>query len=152
MLESENFVPGTSSLNLVEGASLRLLCKSKSNDSVNVRWQWQPEDLSDEAEEVTSDPVFNLFQSTAPTGSSVAILNILSVKYSDRAFYICRVDNGIAASEVTILIRVKDKLAALWPFLAIVGEVLILCTVIFIYEKRKSKSGELEDDAPTITR
>lgn len=152
MLESEVFVPGSRSVNLVEGASLRLLCKSKSNDSVNVRWQMQPEDLSDDPEEVTSDPAYNVFQTSPPTGSSAAILNILSVKYSDRAFYICRVDNGVAASDLTILIRVKDKLAALWPFLAIVGEVLILCTVIFIYEKRKGNSGELEEDVPTITR
>lgn len=151
MLESEYFVPGTSSLNLVEGASLRLLCRTKSNDSVNVRWQMQPEDRSDDPEEVTSDPAFNVFQTTSPTGASVAVLNILSVKYSDRAFYICRADNGIAASDQTVLIRVKDKLAALWPFLGIVGEVIILCTVIFFYEKKRSKS-EVDDDAPTITR
>lgn len=145
MLVSEHFVPGTSSLNLVEGASLRLVCKSKLNESVAVRWQMQPEDLSDTPAEVTSDTTVNVFQTSA-SASSEAILNILSVKYSDRAFYICRVDNGVASSDLTILIRVKDKLAALWPFLAIVGEVLILCVVIFIYEKRRPKSGDLDDD------
>lgn len=142
------FVPGTSSLNLVEGASLQLLCKSKSNDSANVRWQMQPEDMSDDPEEVTADPSSNVFQniSTSDSGVSATLLNIKSVVYNDRAFYVCRVDNGIATSDLRILIRVKDKLAALWPFLVIVAEVLILCTVIFVYEKRRSKTDELEDD------
>lgn len=146
-------MPGTTSLNLVEGASLHLLCKSKSNDSANVRWQMQPEDMSDDPEEVTSDPSYNVFQntSTSDSGTSAALLNIRSVVFSDRAFYICRVDNGIAASDLRVLVRVKDKLAALWPFLVIVGEVLVLCTVIFIYEKRRSKSDDLDDDA-AITR
>jgi len=36
-------------------------------------------------------------------------------------------------------VRSVDKLAALWPFLGIVGEVVILCAIIFIYEKRRNK-------------
>lgn len=41
-------------------------------------------------------------------------------------------------------VRVKGKFAALWPFLGICAEVFILCTIIFIYEKRRNKS-ELEE-------
>lgn len=37
-------------------------------------------------------------------------------------------------------LRVKDKLAALWPFLGICAEVFILCTIILIYEKRRNKT------------
>jgi len=36
------------------------------------------------------------------------------------------------------------KYAALWPFLGICAEVLILCLIILIYEKRRNKS-ELEE-------
>lgn len=32
-----------------------------------------------------------------------------------------------------------DKYAALWPFLGICAEVAVLCTIIFIYEKRRQK-------------
>lgn len=39
---------------------------------------------------------------------------------------------------------VSDKYAALWPFLGIVAEVIVLCTVIFIYEKKRNKA-ELEE-------
>lgn len=38
-----------------------------------------------------------------------------------------------------------DKLAALWPFLGIVAEVIVLCVIIFIYEKKRSR--EMEDEA-----
>lgn len=32
-----------------------------------------------------------------------------------------------------------DKYAALWPFLGICAEVIVLCTIIFIFERRRSK-------------
>lgn len=38
------------------------------------------------------------------------------------------------------------KLAALWPFLGICAEVLILCAIILIYEKRRNKEGMDESD------
>ena len=41
-----------------------------------------------------------------------------------------------------MLIRVKDRLAALWPFLGIVGEVTLLIGIIFLYEKKSKKVGD----------
>ena len=155
MLESESFVPGTSSLNLVEGATLHLACKSKSNDSVRVRWWKQVESLADEEEEVLSDSAFNVYQNVTSLsdGNEVAsVLRIVKVSYENRAFYTCRVANAVTTTNLVVLIRVKDKMAALWPFLAIVAEVLVLCTIIFVYEKRRTKAADLDDDAATVTR
>jgi hypothetical protein len=42
---------------------------------------------------------------------------------------------------------ISDKLAALWPFLGIVAEVIVLCVIILVYEKRRSKKLEEEDAA-----
>lgn len=42
--------------------------------------------------------------------------------------------------------NVADKLAALWPFLGICAEVAILCTIIFIYEKRRTKRMQQEEE------
>lgn len=41
---------------------------------------------------------------------------------------------------------ILDKLAALWPFLGIVAEVVVLCTIIFIYEKKRNKDANAEED------
>ena len=84
-------------------------------------------------------------------------LTIDKVQPSDRFFYTCMAKNAVYTFNNTILLRVKgmpqsiislnklfiifktDKLGALWPFLGIVAEVVILCTIIFIYEKRRIK-------------
>jgi len=48
-------------------------------------------------------------------------------------------------SNATLLVTVKDKYAALWPFLGICAEVAVLCTIILIYEKRRAKRIEQEE-------
>lgn len=71
---------------------------------------------------------------------------INSATLSDYTYYSCQGINEVmekrnenpARSEG--LVRVKDKLAALWPFLGICAEVFILCTIILIYEKRRNKT------------
>lgn len=40
--------------------------------------------------------------------------------------------------------RFAEKYAALWPFIGICAEVIILCAIIVIYEKKRNKS-ELEE-------
>ncbi|KAH8412926.1 hypothetical protein KR009_006802, partial [Drosophila setifemur] len=79
-----------------------------------------------------------------------AILTLDNVTLEDRGDYKCIGRNAAndygganVASDVT-LVRVKGKFAALWPFLGICAEVLILCIIILIYEKRRNKS-ELEE-------
>lgn len=74
------------------------------------------------------------------------------VKMSDRGSYICVGSNSVMdlkeapKAESDGYVRVKDKLAALWPFLGICAEVFILCTIILIYEKRRNKTDLEESD------
>ncbi|KAH8409466.1 hypothetical protein KR222_006334 [Zaprionus bogoriensis] len=80
-----------------------------------------------------------------------AILMIDNVTLDDRGEYKCygsneatTYGNGTTPVSDATTVRVKGKFAALWPFLGICAEVLILCVIILIYEKRRNKS-ELEE-------
>ena len=46
-----------------------------------------------------------------------------------------------------LCVLVVDKLAALWPFLGICAEVIILCIIIFFYEHHRAK--KMADEEPT---
>ena len=60
---------------------------------------------------------------------------------ADAGVYTCKPAEGLAAPTV---LRVKDMYAALWPFLGICAEVFVLCAIILVYEKRRTKP-ELDD-------
>ncbi|KAJ8357738.1 hypothetical protein SKAU_G00205320 [Synaphobranchus kaupii] len=59
--------------------------------------------------------------------------------------YMCLGLNELGVARDKIHLRVRSRLAALWPFLGIVVEVIILIAIIFIYEKRR-KPDEVNDD------
>jgi len=81
-----------------------------------------------------------------------AVLYIENVVLEDRQTYNCTGTNDAikfgnadySEAQEYIYVRVKGKLAALWPFLGICAEVFVLCAIILIYEKRRNKA-ELEE-------
>lgn len=84
-------------------------------------------------------------------GVAFSTLIIKNLQLEDRQIYVCQavlkeptqnfIKNCTASKEcdqVETLIRVKDPLAALWPFVGIVIEVVLLCVIIFFCERKKS--------------
>lgn len=67
----------------------------------------------------------------------------------DPGKYSCEATNSEGHGSAMIELRVRKHLAALWPFLGIVAEVLVLVTIIFVYEKRQKKDDQVDGEAPT---
>ncbi|XP_023242995.1 basigin-like [Centruroides sculpturatus] len=138
-----HITPFAKSLNLVQGDTLTLHCEAVAAPMPKLTWY-----KDDELINGTEDRVE--FR-TDDANVSHAKLIIKDLDYEDRATYMCLAENGIAeAVNATILVRVKDKLAALWPFLGICAEVAILCAIIFIYEKKRVKPDFDESDTDQI--
>lgn len=136
---------------VVEGEKLRLLCIAVGYKPV-INWIL-PENVTIEDGVVTSDDSRVTIESEGDIEGNVLIID--PAEHKDRGEYICE---GRSADETLFkdiadgnkvvtksYVRVKDRLAALWPFIGICSEVFLLCAIILFYEKRHSNNVETED-------
>lgn len=141
-LFSKVHVKTPDNLNFVEGEALKIVCLviGKPNPTISWRVGNETYDGEDESDRVTleTDP-----DSQVPN----TIFLIKEAKMSDRNSYECIATSELGsttAASSTTMVRIKDKYAALWPFLGICAEVFVLCAIILIYEKKRNKT-ELEE-------
>lgn len=126
---------------VVEGERLKLHCSVRGYPTPVVFWTIDQKPLN------TSDTRIR-FEDDKNVRNAILVID--NVQMSDRNTYVCKASN--IADQVTTgnvkqtFVRVKDKLAALWPFLGICLEVAILCTIILIYEKKRNKTELDESD------
>ncbi|KAK9727905.1 Immunoglobulin I-set domain [Popillia japonica] len=126
-------------LNVVEGEKLRITCQVSGKPTPTITWQIGDDVYSN------STGIVKL-QEDAEKKIPNAVLIIENVNMTNRGNYTCRGHSAIQNKTVVdhTLVRIKDKYAALWPFLGICLEVFVLCAIILIYEKKRNKS-ELEE-------
>ncbi|KAK4474059.1 hypothetical protein MN116_002645 [Schistosoma mekongi] len=82
---------------------------------------------------------------TSDNGIVNDTLRFLDLKDSDNGLYACNVSNDRGSDFALMIVNVKDRWAALWPFIGIVIEVTILVAAILLYERHQmhSKSTNL---------
>lgn len=131
-------------LTVIEGEKLRLECLVNGVPAPTVVWRIGNSSYRNSAGRI------KLVDSANENNNGLvsSVLEIEEATMDDRGDYFCYGENLATrifnATEATVLVRVKDKLAALWPFLGICAEVVVLCAIIFIYEKKRNKT-ELEE-------
>jgi len=133
---------------ITHGETLNLTCEVTGQPRPTVKWTKDNEEIvADEHTEITESP-----GEWVPEGSTLIIKN---VDQADRGHYKCNItllkDDGsqIVITTMETNVRVKGLYAALWPFLGIVAEVVILCAVIFFFERRRKDSDADESDTDT---
>nr|XP_014284825.1 neuroplastin isoform X2 [Halyomorpha halys] len=124
----------------IEGQKIILECVVQGNPTPTVEWHFGNTTFTSSIGRIKLSDSKNVQN---------AILQIDEAQMLDRGEYSCSAHN-IATSTlnetriVYTFVRVKDKLAALWPFIGICAEVVVLCAIIFIYERKRNKA-ELEE-------
>ncbi|XP_039622588.1 basigin [Polypterus senegalus] len=121
-----------------ENEKVNLKCELHSYPPA-LKWTWSVNGKVISGNE--SDEKYVIHDSGNKSVLTIANLD----KEKDTEEYTCEAENERGKGSTKIHLRVRSRLAALWPFLGIVAEVIILVTIIFIYEKRR-KPDELADD------
>ncbi|NXL38477.1 BASI protein, partial [Glaucidium brasilianum] len=123
-----------------EGDTGVLTCKNPSFPPVDS-WTWYRK-----GQGVSAEPIYNASgRYIVKSSGNKTELRILKLNIEeDTGDYHCNGTNNYGSGSAIVNLRVRSRLAALWPFLGIVAEVLVLVTIIFIYEKRRKPDEVLD--------
>nr|XP_039270601.1 basigin-like isoform X1 [Styela clava] len=134
---------GEQSHTVIEGAeNVTLTCTSYSSPTPNFYWALYKE-------KKVNISGGRLANHKIKTEGFKSELTIASVDMEGRADYECLVENTAGKKNTTTLLRVRSRLAPLWPFLAIVAEVALMAIITLIFARRAKAKSKKANPAPT---
>ncbi|CAG9812974.1 unnamed protein product [Phaedon cochleariae] len=136
------YVKVNENINVVEETPLRIECKVVGNPVLH--WIFKNETYNASRDRV----ILGNYTDDNDKFIVNGVFIIEKIDKSDRGHITCVGEDASVnqSAESECMVRVIDKYAALWPFLGICAEVIILCAIIIIYEKKRNKSEMEESD------
>ncbi|VDO03503.1 unnamed protein product [Rodentolepis nana] len=150
---------------VLQGDPLRISCRVSCYPTpVNVSWFFAPipVELSDDktaiseaagllveidfSNESWKDAIFS-----SEGGTPNDTLKFESISIAQNGLFACNVSNVIGSDSTFLLVGVKDRWAALWPFVAIVVEVTLLVTGILLYERHQIRKKPTTSEPAAAT-
>lgn len=131
-----------SKTNIVEGEKLSLHCIALGTEPT-VHWIIGNTTYNESKNNIVLGP--------DEAGIQNAMLTIESITLDDYVDFTCEGRNSATdytnkPAQVTMTVRVRGKYAALYVFVGIIVEVVVLCAIILICEKRRNKTEIEESD------
>ncbi|XP_073994470.1 immunoglobulin domain-containing protein Bsg [Rhodnius prolixus] len=124
----------------IQGHKILLECQAQGYPKPHIEWRYENTTF------VNRLGKFHL-KDNLEKGLMNYYLQVDEAEMTDRGEYACRAYNDFTNStEAIMYVRVKDKYAALWPFIGICAEVVVLCAIIFVYERKRNKAELDESD------
>ncbi|CAH8468939.1 unnamed protein product [Schistosoma turkestanicum] len=133
---------------VLEGDIMRLICRVSSYPpTVSVKWSFAPVQASHMDDEHALNTALHHLQPLmtnethyvleSSDGTLNDTLRFLELKGSDNGLYACNVSSERGSDFTLMIVNVKDRWAALWPFIGIIIEVTILVIAILLYERHQ---------------
>lgn len=128
--------------NMVEGEKLSLHCLAFGTNP-KITWTIGNNTFSTSTDRVLLEE--------DDKGVENARLTIESIALTDYNDYTCEARNNATditgkPAQVTMTVRIRGKYAALYVFVGIIVEVVVLCAIILICERRRNKTEVEESD------
>ncbi|XP_025077209.1 hemicentin-1-like isoform X2 [Pomacea canaliculata] len=136
-------LPFQANVSLTEQGRVELLCRVLGYPRpISITWFKDGVEINMTEERELNESHYNFSEAE---GYSNARLVIESVVIEDDGNYTCWASNGSITRGNWVLIRVRGKLAPLWPLLGILVQVILLAVIISVSEKRRKRKEKAED-------